>query len=93
MHSRAQRLQTTLERALAPSLLQIEDDSARHAGHAGARPGGETHFNVLIVSEAFAGRARVARHRMVHAALEAEFAAGLHALVLTLRTPEEHAQK
>ena len=78
---------------MAPSLLQIEDDSARHAGHAGARPGGETHFNVLIVSEAFAGRARVARHRMVHTALEAEFAAGLHALVLTLRTPEEHAQK
>jgi BolA protein len=71
--------------------LQIVDDSARHAGHAGAQPGGETHFNVLLVSAAFQGVNRVARSRAVHAALEAEFAGGLHALSLTLRTPEEVA--
>ncbi len=93
MHSRAQRLQATLERAFAPTFLKIDDDSARHAGHVGARPGGGTHFNILIVSNAFAGQGRIARHRLVHAALGAEFAAGLHALALTLRTPEEQAQK
>lgn len=91
MQSRAHRLETTLTRAFAPTLLRVNDDSARHAGHAGARPGGETHYSVLLVSEAFRGKSRVARHRMVHDALQAEFAAGLHALALTLRSPEEHA--
>jgi BolA family transcriptional regulator, general stress-responsive regulator len=87
MQSRAHRLETILVRAFAPSLLRVVDDSAHHAGHAGARPGGETHYSVLLVSEAFRGQSRVARHRLV----DAEFAAGLHALALTLRTPEEQA--
>jgi len=63
MQSRAARLETILEQAFSPILLRIEDDSARHAGHAGAQPGGETHYNVLLVSAAFRGMTRVARSR------------------------------
>ncbi len=92
MQSRTKRIETTLLAAFAPTLLRVEDDSARHAGHVGSRPGGETHFNILVVSVAFAGLDRIARHRLLHAALGAELAAGLHAVALTLRTPEEHAQ-
>jgi stress-induced morphogen len=87
--SRAARLEAVLRRAFAPSVLRVVDDSARHAGHAGARPEGETHYTVLVVSEAFRGLSRVARSREVHQALAAEFSGGLHALALTLRTPEE----
>ena len=80
-----------LRQQLTPDLLRVDDDSARHAGHAGAAPGGETHYRVLVVSEAFRGETRVARSRRVHAALGGEFTSGLHALELSLRTPEEHA--
>jgi len=94
--SRADRIRAALTRALSPALLEVHDDSARHAGHAGARPGGETHYSVLLVAEAFQGVSRVARSRLVHATLEAEFGdtktGGLHALALTLRTPEEYAR-
>jgi stress-induced morphogen len=89
-HSRASRLRAALEAAFAPILLDIADESARHSGHAGAQPGGETHYGVLMVSPAFRGLSRVERSRAVHAALEGEFAGGMHALSLTLRTPEEH---
>jgi BolA protein len=89
--TRAQRIARLLEAGFAPTRLEVRDDSARHAGHAGARPEGETHFSVLLVSPAFAGLSRVARHRLVTAALAPEFGSGLHALSLTLRTPEEHA--
>ena len=65
------------------------DDSAKHAGHAGARAEGQTHYSVLLVSDRFAGLSRVDRHRLVNAALAPEFAAGLHALALTLKTPAE----
>ena len=75
--------------AFSPTLMRVVDDSARHAGHAGAQPGGETHYTVLLVSEAFRGQNRVARSRAVHTVLEAEFAGGMHALSLILRTPEE----
>jgi BolA family transcriptional regulator, general stress-responsive regulator len=88
--SRAARLEAVLTRAFPPALLRVVDDSAQHAGHAGAQPGGETHYSVLVVSEAFRGMARVARSRAVHAVLEAEFAGGMHALSLVLRTPEEN---
>jgi stress-induced morphogen len=91
MGARSTRLATQLRYAFAPTLLEIVDDSARHAGHAGARPGGETHYTVLMVSPAFRGMNRVARSRAVHAALADEFADGMHALSLVLRTPEEHA--
>jgi stress-induced morphogen len=89
MQSRATRLEAVLTRAFSPTLLRVVDDSARHAGHAGAQPGGETHYSVLLVSDAFRGVGRLARSRAVHAALAQEFAGGMHALSLTLRTPEE----
>ncbi len=89
MQSRAARLEQLLTRGFSPTLLRVVDDSARHAGHAGARPGGATHYSVLLVAAAFRGMGRLARERAVHAVLRAEFAEGLHALSLTLRTPEE----
>ena len=92
--SRADRLHATLTAAFAPTVLEVKDDSARHAGHSGAPAGGQSHYNVLLVSAAFQGVSRVARSRAVHSALAAEFgpaeAGGMHALALTLRTPEEY---
>ena len=84
-------MRALLSTAFAPVLLDVRDDSGLHAGHAGAAPGGETHYSVLVVSDRFRGQGRVARHRLVNAALGAEFSGGLHALALTLRTPEEQA--
>ena len=75
--------------AFQPSRLEIEDDSARHHGHAGARPGGESHFNVTIEAAAFAGAAKVARQRMVYRALAEELAGPLHALSLKALAPGE----
>ncbi len=89
--SRADRLTAVLTATFAPEALRVIDDSAHHAGHMGAAPGGQTHYSVLVVSSAFRGMNRVARSRAVHEALAAEFAGGLHALALRLRTPEEHA--
>ncbi len=86
---RATRLHTALTRAFAPTRLEIQDDSSRHAGHAGAQAGGQTHYSVVIVSESFQAVSRVERSRMVHAVLASEFAEGLHALSLTLRAPLE----
>jgi BolA family transcriptional regulator, general stress-responsive regulator len=93
--NRADRLEAALVAAFAPELVRVTDDSAHHAGHVGARGSvGQTHYSVLLVSEAFRGMNRVARSRAVHAALTGEFGAveagGMHALALTLRTPEEH---
>jgi BolA protein len=78
-----------LSSAFTPSRLEIEDDSARHAGHAGANPGGESHFNVTIESAAFAGAAKVARQRMVYHALAEELAGPLHALSVKALAPGE----
>ena len=78
-----------LREAFAPESLDVTDESHLHEGHAGHRPGGETHFRVEIVSAAFEGQSRVARQRLIYAALKDEFAAGLHALALTTLTPEE----
>ena len=91
MTTRSTRIEAALAAALAPTALAVEDDSASHAGHSGARAGGQTHFNVRVVSPRFAGLNRVARHRLVNQALAAEFTEGLHALSLILRTPEEDA--
>jgi len=93
MQTRAARIRQALESAFAPARIQVEDDSHRHAGHAGARPEGETHYSVAVVSQSFIGMNRVARSRAVHAVLAAEFGAGLHALSLRLLTPEEAAPK
>ncbi|MBM3586299.1 MAG: BolA family transcriptional regulator [Alphaproteobacteria bacterium] len=89
MTHRANRMRQILEARFQAASLEITDDSARHAGHAGASPGGETHYSVHIVSAEFAGMSRVARSRAVHEALAGEFASGLHALALRLRSPEE----
>ena len=85
----ATAIETKLRAALAPSRLVVIDDSARHAGHAGARPGGESHFTVEIVSANFAGLGRVARHRMVNELLATELKEGLHALSLKTFAPGE----
>jgi BolA protein len=85
----AATIRAKLTAAFTPSSLSVEDESARHAGHAGARPGGETHFRVRIVSSAFAGLSRVERQRRVYQVLAGEIAAGVHALALTTLTPEE----
>lgn len=86
---RADRIEQALRVAFPPADVTVTDDSHRHAGHAGAAPGGETHYSVRVVSPAFAGMNRVARSRAVHEALAAELAGGLHALALTLKTPDE----
>ncbi|HEY8004277.1 MAG TPA: BolA family protein [Phenylobacterium sp.] len=78
-----------LSSAFAPSRLEIEDDSARHHGHAGARPGGESHFNVTIESTAFAGAPKVARQRMVYRALAEELKGPIHALSVKALAPGE----
>lgn len=88
----ADTIRQKLELALQPSQLTIEDQSHQHKGHAGHRPGGETHFRVTVVSAAFAGVSRVQRHRMVTGALVAEMNNPIHALALTTLTPEEAAK-
>ncbi len=93
MQTRASRIEAALAAAFPGASIAVEDDSHRHAGHAGARPGGETHYSLLVVSAAFAGMGRLARSRAVHAALDAEFAGGMHALSLRLLTPEEAGSK
>lgn len=82
-------LRERLTAAFEPSRLEIVDDSARHAGHAGARPEGETHFTVTIESAAFAGLGRVARQRLVNQAVAQQFDAGLHALSIRATAPGE----
>jgi len=85
----AETIREKLTAALAPVAVEVVDESARHAGHAGSRPGGETHFNVRIVSAAFEGLSRVERQRRVYAALADELKARVHALSLTTLTPGE----
>jgi len=75
--------------ALAPLRLELLDESAKHAGHAGAAPGGNTHWKLTIVSAAFAGKATVARHRMIYEALDALMQNPIHALSISARAPEE----
>ena len=87
--NRAARIRSALMARLSPEMLEVVDDSARHAGHSGATAAGQTHYNVAVVSRAFEGLGRVARHRLVNEALADEFSGGLHALSLVLRTPAE----
>jgi BolA family transcriptional regulator, general stress-responsive regulator len=89
MMSVAVLLETCLAQALAPERLIVIDESAAHAGHAGHRPGGETHFRVRISAGAFAGLSRLERHRRVNDAARPAFAAGLHALAIEAAAPEE----
>ncbi len=85
----ADTMREKLTAAFAPEALEIIDESAKHEGHSGARPGGETHFNVRIVSKAFEGVSRVERQRRVYSALADELKSRVHALSLTTLTPAE----
>ena len=76
--------------AFAPSSLRVVDESHQHEGHAGHRPGGQTHFRVHIVSEAFRGKTRIERHRMINGVLTAELQDGVHALAIHANAPGEH---
>ena len=86
--ARLARIRELLTAAFAPRSLQVIDDSHKHIGHAGAR-GGQGHFTVDIVSDAFAGMGPVARHRAVYAALGAMLQTDIHALAIRARTPDE----
>ncbi|MEN3974340.1 BolA family protein [Emcibacter sp. SYSU 3D8] len=83
----AARIRTKLTEALAPSALEVIDESHKHKGHMGARPEGETHFHVAVTSEKFAGMMRVARQRLVYNILADELAGPVHALSLETIAP------
>ena len=85
----AQAIENKLTEELTPDRLEIEDESARHHGHAGARPEGESHFRVTIVSATFEGMSRLERQRLVYRLLAEEMKSDIHALALTTLTPAE----
>ena len=78
-----------LREAFSPESLDVQDESHLHEGHAGHRPGGETHFRIYIVSQAFKGKSRIDRHRMINAALAAELEGSVHALAIRAQAPGE----
>jgi BolA protein len=78
-----------LREAFDPESLEVQDESHLHEGHAGHRPGGESHFRVYIVSDAFKGKSRVERHRMINATLAGELAGSVHALAIHAQAPGE----
>ncbi|GAB5470830.1 MAG: BolA family transcriptional regulator [Rhodospirillales bacterium] len=87
----AETMERKLREAFRPARLELEDQSHLHAGHAGHNPAGESHFHLILVSEAFAGQSRVARQRAVYQVLAEELSGRVHALSLETRTPEEEA--
>ncbi len=89
MSSVQERIEAKIREALDPIELTVTDDSHLHAGHAGAREGGESHFTVDIVSARFDGLMRIARHRLVNEALAEELAGPVHALVIKARSPQD----
>ena len=89
----ADTIRSKLSDGLRPVRLDIVDESHRHAGHAGARPQGESHFQVAVVSAAFAGKNRVARQRLVYALLADALKTDIHALSLITLTPEEDSRR
>ena len=78
-----------LTEAFEPQSLKVVDESHQHEGHAGSRPGGQTHFRVYIVSQAFKGKTRLERHRMINQTLSGELASGVHALAIHAAAPGE----
>jgi len=84
-----ERIVARLMSALNPTLLDVVDESERHAGHAGAHEGGGTHYRVRVVSAQFERKSRVERHRLIYDLLGAEFEDGLHALALVAKAPGE----
>ena len=89
MSDRVERIRTTLQEALSPVQLEIVDDSAAHAGHAGAMLSGGGHFSAFIVAEAFDGKTQVQRHQMVYRALGDLMRTDIHALIIKALTPNE----
>jgi BolA family transcriptional regulator, general stress-responsive regulator len=90
MHTR-ERITQKLTDAFAPMRIEVADESHLHEGHAGHRPGGETHFRVYIVANAFAGKRRLERHRMINDVLGSELQTGVHALAIHAVAPGEDA--
>jgi BolA family transcriptional regulator, general stress-responsive regulator len=84
-----QTITKKLREAFLPESLEVKDESHLHEGHAGHRPGGETHFRVYIVSQAFKGKSRIERHRMINATLSGELAGSVHALAIQAQAPGE----
>jgi BolA family transcriptional regulator, general stress-responsive regulator len=84
-----QTITNKLREAFFPESLDVQDESHLHEGHAGHRPGGETHFRVYIVSNAFNGKSRIERHRMINAALSSELSGTVHALAIHAQAPGE----
>ena len=84
-------IEAQLRAELAPARLEVIDESHLHAGHSGARAGGETHYRLDVVATAFEGKSRVERHRLVNGLLDPAFRRGLHALAMRVRTPAEAA--
>jgi BolA protein len=78
-----------LHEAFTPESLEVQDESHLHEGHAGHRAGGETHFRIYIVSDAFKGKSRIERHRLINAALADELAGAVHALAIHAQAPGE----
>jgi BolA family transcriptional regulator, general stress-responsive regulator len=85
------RIVDKLTESFHPTRLEVTDESHQHAGHAGHRPGGETHFRVTIVADAFHGKSRIERHRLINTALADELAGGVHALAIHAAAPGETA--
>ncbi len=85
----AERIEEKLRGAFKPTKLDVIDESHLHAGHAGARPQGESHFRVEIVADSFDGKTRVARQRMIYSLLADEMKSDIHALVLVAKSPGE----
>ena len=86
-------IERNLKEALRPLRLEIEDESHRHAGHAGARAEGESHFRLVVVADVFEGKSRLERQRMIHAALKDLMATEIHALSLSALSPGEDTQR
>jgi BolA protein len=88
----ARRIEVLLEEAFSPTHLEVIDESALHAGHAGAKPGGETHFRVIVISDRFSNIARVQRQQLVYRVLDEVIKGGVHALSMATLTPSEHSR-
>lgn len=89
----ADTIKQKLSKAFSPVVIEVDDESHRHKGHAGARPGGESHFRIRLISAAFEGLPRLARQRAVNDVLKSELAGQIHALAMTTLTPDEAAQQ
>ena len=85
----SETITTKLKQAFTPESIDVVDESHLHEGHAGHRPGGQSHFRIYIVSQSFAGKSRIDRHRMINAVLADDLASGVHALAIHASAPGE----